>query len=89
MRETMTRAWEHQAVVEGRRKDFYTKRNTRMSGMTGMTSNAPYSEGVMEEELEIRERRRRSAFPIRWRCRTDSASWCCSRSSSVIAPRMI
>ena len=42
LRETMARAWEHQAVVEGRRKDFYTKRNTRMSGMTGATSNAPY-----------------------------------------------
>lgn len=41
LRETMFRAWEHQAVVEGRRKDFYTKRNTRMSGITGSTINAP------------------------------------------------
>jgi hypothetical protein len=42
LRETMHRAWEHQAIVEGRRKDFYTKRNTRMSGSTGATTNAPY-----------------------------------------------
>lgn len=42
LRETMGRAWEHQAVVEGRQKDFYTKRNTRMSGLTGAASNAPY-----------------------------------------------
>jgi hypothetical protein len=41
LRETMARAWEHQAVVEGRRKDFYTKRNTRMSGANGSISNAP------------------------------------------------
>lgn len=42
LRECMARAWENQAAVEGRRKDFYTKRNTRMSGMTGATTNAPY-----------------------------------------------
>jgi hypothetical protein len=42
LRDTMARAWEHQAVVEGRRKDFYTKRNTRMSGSTGAVTNAPY-----------------------------------------------
>lgn len=42
LRETIHRAWEHQAVVEGRRKDFYTKRNTRMSGVTGAVSNAPF-----------------------------------------------
>lgn len=42
LRETMARAWENQAVVEGRRKDFYTKRNTRMSGVTGAATNAPY-----------------------------------------------
>lgn len=41
LRETMFRAWEHQAVVEGRRKDFYTKRNTRMSLATGAVTNAP------------------------------------------------
>lgn len=42
LRETMHGAWGHQAVVEGRRKDFYTKRNTRMSGATGATTNAPF-----------------------------------------------
>jgi hypothetical protein len=42
LRETMHRAWEHQAVVEGRRKDFYTKRQTRMSGSTGAVTNAPF-----------------------------------------------
>ena len=42
LRETMHRTWEHQAVVEWRRKDFYTKRNTRMSLSTGAVSNAPY-----------------------------------------------
>lgn len=41
LRETMHRAWQHQAVVEGRQKDYYTKRNTRMSGLTGATVNAP------------------------------------------------
>jgi hypothetical protein len=45
LRETMCRSWENQAVVEGRRKDFYTKRNTRMSGLTGATSNAPFLRG--------------------------------------------
>jgi hypothetical protein len=45
LRETMYRSWENQAVVEGRRKDFYTKRNTRMSGLTGATSNAPFLRG--------------------------------------------
>jgi hypothetical protein len=45
LRETMGRAWENQAVVEGRRKDFYTKRNTRMSGLTGATTNAPFLRG--------------------------------------------
>jgi hypothetical protein len=45
LRETMARSWENQAVVEGRRKDFYTKRNTRMSGLTGATSNAPFLRG--------------------------------------------
>jgi hypothetical protein len=42
LRETMYRAWQHQAVVEGRQKDFYTRRNTRMHGMTGAASNAPF-----------------------------------------------
>ena len=42
LRETMHRAWENQAVVEGRRKDFYTKRNTRMSGYSGAVTNAPF-----------------------------------------------
>ena len=42
LRETMYRAWQHQAVVEGRQKDFYTRRNTRMSGLSGAASNAPY-----------------------------------------------
>jgi hypothetical protein len=45
LRETMARSWENQAVVEGRRKDFYTKRNTRMSGLTGATTNAPFLRG--------------------------------------------
>lgn len=41
LRETMHRAWQHQAVVEGRRADFYTKRNTRMTG-SGAVTNAPF-----------------------------------------------
>jgi hypothetical protein len=40
LRETMQGAWQHQAVVEGRRKDFYTKRNTRMNGLTGAVTNS-------------------------------------------------
>lgn len=41
-REVMSRAWENQAIVEGRRKDYYTKRQTRMSGLTGQVTNAPF-----------------------------------------------
>ena len=42
MREQMQRCWEHQAEVDGHKKDYYRKmRETRMSGVTGAVSNGP------------------------------------------------
>ena len=47
LRDTMQRAWEHQAQIEGRSKDFFRRqqRHTRMSMATGATSNAPQGAG--------------------------------------------
>ena len=43
LRDTMQRAWEHQAEIEGRSKDHFRKqRLTRMSMATGAVSNAPF-----------------------------------------------
>jgi len=43
LRDTMQRAWEHQAEIEGRKKDFFRRqRLTRMSMATGAVSNAPF-----------------------------------------------
>jgi hypothetical protein len=42
LRDTMQRAWQHQAEIEGRSRDFFQKlRGTRMSGTTGAVQNAP------------------------------------------------
>ena len=47
LRDTMQRAWEHQAQIEGRSKDFFRRqqRLTRMSAATGAVSNAPQGPG--------------------------------------------
>ena len=47
LRDTMQRAWEHQAQIEGRSKDFFRRQqhHTRMSMATGATSNAPQGAG--------------------------------------------
>jgi len=47
LRHTMQSAWEHQAQIEGRSKDFFRKqqRLTRMSARTEEVSNAPQSPG--------------------------------------------
>jgi len=43
LRDTMQRAWEHQAEIEGRSKDHFRKqRLTRMSMASGAVSNAPF-----------------------------------------------
>jgi hypothetical protein len=43
LRETMQRAWSHQAELEGRSKDFFRReRGTRMSARTGAVSGAPF-----------------------------------------------
>jgi len=43
LRDTMQKAWEHQAEIEGRGKDHFRKqRLTRMSMATGAVSNAPF-----------------------------------------------
>jgi len=43
LRETMQRAWSHQAELEGRSKDFFRReRGTRMSMRTGAVSGAPF-----------------------------------------------
>ena len=43
LRETMQRAWGHQAELEGRSKDFFRReRGTRMSMRTGAVSGAPF-----------------------------------------------
>jgi hypothetical protein len=45
LRDTMQRAWSHQAEIEGRSKDFYRKRNTMMSAVTGAVRNSPGGPG--------------------------------------------
>ena len=43
LRDTMQRAWEHQAEIEGRHKDHFRKQKlTRMSMATGAVQNAPF-----------------------------------------------
>src|SRR6516165_11028431 len=42
LRDTMQRAWSHQAEIEGRSRDFFQRlRGTRMSGTTGAVTSAP------------------------------------------------
>jgi hypothetical protein len=43
LRDTMQRAWGHQAEIEGRSRDFFRReRGTRMSARTGAVSGAPF-----------------------------------------------
>jgi hypothetical protein len=43
LRDTMQRAWQHQAEVEGRSRDFFQRlRGTRMSGVSGSVQGVPF-----------------------------------------------
>ena len=41
MREMMAKAWEHEAEINGKKKNFFKPRGTRLSMSTGTISNIP------------------------------------------------